>query len=156
MSKTVTTANKKPAKKSVEGKSETGIKYSDKSIDQPELVPVYEELKELLLPYQKGRLKARRAGGQYHLISDKEVEVAGKKRNDIYFASLLVQKGYVGFYYIPVYADPAIKKNLKPELLKCLKGKSCFHIKKLDDELRTQIKDALKVGYAYYEKLGWI
>jgi len=45
MSKAVKTAKKKAAKKISEGKSETGIKYSDKSIGQPELVPIYEELK---------------------------------------------------------------------------------------------------------------
>jgi len=65
------------------------------------------------------------AAGQYHLISSKEVEIAGRKRNDIYFASLLVQKGYIGFYYIPIYANPEIKRDLKPEL-KCLKGKILF------------------------------
>lgn len=156
MSKAVKTAKEKAAKKISEGKSERGIRYSDKSIGQPELVPIYEELKKLLLPYEKGHLKAMQAAGQYHLISNKEVEIAGRKRNDIYFTSLLVQKGYIGFYYIPVYANPEIKRDLKPELLKCLKGKSCFHIKRLDDELRTQIKDALKVGHSYYEKRGWL
>jgi hypothetical protein len=156
MLKDVKTPKKKTAKKIPENKSETGIKYSDKSIGQPELAPIYEELKGLLLPYEKGHLRAKQAAGQYHLISDREVEIAGRKRNDIYFASLLVQKGYVGFYYIPVYASPEIKKNLEPELLKCLKGKSCFHIKKLNDKLRTQIKEALKIGYAYYKKQEWL
>jgi hypothetical protein len=146
----------KAAKKSSGEKSKTGFKYEGKSLAQPQLIPVFEELKALLKLYENGALKAKEAPGQYHLWNRKEIEFAGRKRSDIYFAGLLIKKGYVGFYYMPVYANPLLQKELKPELLKCLKGKSCFHIKKLDDTLRAQINDALKIGYACYEKWGWV
>jgi hypothetical protein len=69
---------------------------------------------------------------------------------------VLVQKGYVGFYYMPVYGDPRVKELIKPELLKCLKGKSCFHIKKYDREILSQIKDALSVGYNIWHSRKWL
>ena len=31
-----------------------------------------------------------------------------------------------------------------------------LRFKKLDDELRVQVKDAIKIGYATYEKWEWI
>lgn len=149
-----------PAKKKAKKASSSpkqGIKYEDKSPGQPELVPIFEEIKKLIKPYKKGSLKERGdTGGQYGLVSEMEIEVDGKKKPEVYFAGLLVQKGYVGFYFMPVYSQPELKKFFKPELLKCLKGKSCFYIKKKDPVLLSQIKDALKLGYEEYKKKGWV
>lgn len=148
---------KKTTGKTAAGKTKTSksstIKYTDKSAGQPELVPIFNSIVKLLEPYAKGSLeKIGGKEGQVTLVSKKEVELAGKKVKEIWFAGALVQKGYVGFYYMPVYVAPEIKPEIGPELLKCLKGKSCFHIKKLDDTVFTQIQDALKKGYALYKK----
>lgn len=169
MAKKASPAKKKPAKpvakkaavkKAVaakKGKSETGIKYSDKSAGQPALVPIFEQLKKLLLPYEKGSIKKRGGeGGQIIMVSERPFEFQGRKRPELWFAAALVQKGYVGFYFMPVYAKPEMKDVFEPELLKCLKGKSCFHIKKNDPDLFRQIKDALAKGYVLYKKRGWI
>jgi hypothetical protein len=40
------------------------------------------------------------------LVGEKPVEVLGRKKDELWFASALIQKGYVGFYYMPVYGDP--------------------------------------------------
>ena len=150
---TAKTASKKPANKEKEIK----IKYSDKSPGQPELVPIFNEIKKLLDPYEKGTMKLFGGSeGKIVLISKKPVEILGRKRDELWFASALVQKGYVGFYYMPVYSDNSVKKLIKPELLKCLKGKACFHIKKFDKEIFSQIKDALSDGYKIWHKRGWV
>jgi len=94
--------------------------------------------------------------GKVGLISKKPVEILGRKREEIWFASALVQKGYVGFYYMPVYMNPAVKKLVKPELLKCLKGKACFYIRKFDKKIFSQIKEALAIGYNEWLQRGWI
>jgi hypothetical protein len=91
-----------------------------------------------------------------HLWSEKEVEVAGRKREEVFFAGLIVQKGYVGFYFMPVYSDPDKKELFAPELLRLLKGKSCFHVRELDDELQGRIDDALERGFELYRERGWI
>ena len=52
--------------------------------------------------------------------------------------------------------DTDLKPVFAPELLKLLKGKSCFHIKKLTPELLDQIKSALQVGYEAYQVRGWV
>jgi hypothetical protein len=149
-------ATKSGSKKLSQQKTEIGIKYTDKSPGQPELTPIFEAMKKLLLPYEKGTMKLISSPGQVVLISKKPVEILGRKRDDLWFASALVQKGYVGFYYMPVYGDPKVKELVKPGLLKCLKGKACFHIKKYDKEIISQIKDALNVGYNLWHKRGWL
>ncbi len=151
------TAKKTAPEKAAASRSETGIKYADKSAGQPELVPIFSAIKNLLLPYEKGSIKVRGGeGGQMMLVSEKTIEVNGKKRDELWFAGLLVQKGYVGFYFMPVYTKPELKEIFKPELLKCLKGKSCFHIKKADAVIFAQIEEALKKGYLAHKKRGWL
>jgi hypothetical protein len=132
------------------------IKYLDKSAGQPQLVEIFEAIKALMKPYEKGTLKAfGEKNGMYHLVSFKPVEIAGRKRKEIYFVSIMVQKGFVGFYYMPVYMNPHPEKLVQPELLKCLKGKACFHIKKNDPVIIKQIEQALETGYKFYTERGW-
>jgi hypothetical protein len=57
---------------------------------------------------------------------------------------------------MPVYMNPVVRRQLAPELLRCLKGKACFHIKKTDPQLLRQIKEALEIGYESYKELGWV
>lgn len=152
-------ASKAPVKKEVpeKKKKEINIKYSDKSAGQPELVPIFECIKKMLLPYVKGSLELVGGfGGMLCLVSRKSLVIEGRKKDEMWFAGILIQKGYVGFYYMPVYANPDMKKVFKPELLKCLKGKSCFHIKKNDPVIMAQIKESLKIGYDMYKERGWM
>ena len=68
----------------------------------------------------------------------------------------LIEKSYVGFYFMPVYAEPQIKAFFPTELLALLKGKSCFHVMELTDELEGQIDAALERGMAQYRERGWV
>ena len=137
--------------------SDLGIKYTDKSAGQPELVLVFEAIKKLMIPYAKGSLKLKGGdGGQVALISDKPVVIEGRKKEEVWFAGALVQKGYVGFYFMPIYMNEPLRKKLSPELMKTLKGKSCFYIKKADPQLLGQIKEALQLGHAFFKEMGWI
>jgi hypothetical protein len=57
---------------------------------------------------------------------------------------------------MPIYGVPILKKVFKKELLSTLKGKACFHIKKLDKALISKIREALEIGYKFYKKNGWV
>ena len=67
----------------------------------------------------------------YLVSSPKEAIRHGRKYPETYFAGVIAQKGYVGFYFMPVQADEQ-SRIFSPELLALLKGKSCFHFKRLD------------------------
>jgi hypothetical protein len=132
------------------------IKYSDKSAGQPELLPIFDKIKNMLKYYEKNNFKPRNEKpGSYSLYCIAPIIVDGRKFEEICFASLLIQKGYVGFYFFPIYVDPSLVKLLNDWLLKCLKGKTCFHIKKDDEKLMNEIKVALQIGYQFYSKQGW-
>jgi len=120
------------------------------------LSEVFNTLKSKMKEYQPPLVAKMDDDAHYDLWSEKDVVIEGRKRKEVYFAGLIIQKGYVGFYYMPVYAEPELKKVFEPELLSLLKGKSCFHIKKLDEGLVGQVESALKRGYQRYQENGWV
>ena len=125
---------------------------------QVELLSVFNELRGMLKVYEgKGRLRPKfDMEGKYDLWSFKEEELAGRRRKGVSFATIIVHSSYVGLYYMPIYTDTELADVLGPELLATLKGKSCFHIKRMDDKLREQVERALRMGYALYERRGWV
>jgi len=126
-------------------------------LTQEELLAIFEAVKKEVKPYEKGTVKARiDIQGKYDLWSEKPVEAFGRKYPAMAFASVILQSGYVGFYFMPVYGSDKVKETIPAELLKTLKGKACFHIKTTDKELMKQIKQALKTGYDAYKKQGWV
>jgi hypothetical protein len=75
---------------------------------------------------------------------------------DVAMASAIIQKDFVGFYLMCVYMDEGTVKKLSPALVKLRKGKSCFHLKKLDDGLRKDMDAALSLGTAAFRGRGWV
>jgi len=128
-----------------------------KSAGQLDLVNIFNEIKKLMEPYEKGTIRMHDGEvGKVALISDRKVVIDGRKKEEIWFVSAMIQKGFVSFYYMPVYMNKPVERQLKPELLKCLKGKACFHIKKADPILFGQIREALEIGYKDFLNKGWI
>lgn len=122
-----------------------------------DFVEIFQTIRAALQPYATLGFNNRiNSETTYDLWSDKNVEIEGKKRNEVYFAAVTIHKGHVGFYFMPVYAEPEMKKVFDQSLLKLLKGKSCFHIKKLDDLLLSHLEEALANGYKLYKERGWV
>lgn len=125
-------------------------------MEQAQLTQIYDQLKALLMPYEAFYQPKINLDSRYDLWAFGDFEVAGRRRKEIFFAGLIIQSSYVGFYFMPVYADEDLKDFFKPELLKCLKGKSCFHVKHLDEVLVAQIQEALSLGHQKYLERSWI
>jgi hypothetical protein len=119
-----------------------------------DLQAIFAALKPLLQRYHPPFVPKHDDERYYDLWAIKEVVFAGRKRKEVCFAGLIIQKSYVGFYYMPIYARPELKQVLRPELLALLKGKSCFYIRKADPVILAQIEDALKIGFEMYKEWG--
>src|SRR5690242_15731206 len=90
---------------------------------------IYKELLKILIPYSPPFHIRMQSATAIDLWAEGEFEVMGKPCKEMFFASAIIQGSYVGFYFMPVYADvESIKKTIPPRLLGMLKGKSCFHI----------------------------
>lgn len=116
---------------------------------------VFKQLKKLIGRYEEHFTAKMDFEGRYELWAVKDLVIEGRKRKEIYFASAIIQRNYVGFYFMPVYIEAEMKTIFGARLLKLLKGKSCFHIKTLDHELEEQISDALEKGFQLYRQRGW-
>ena len=121
-----------------------------------DLADAMEEIRSLLEKYAPPLEVRTDAKGGYHLWSVKNITVDGRKRKEVYFAGVIPQKGYIGFYYMPIYTNPEHSSMFKPELLALLKGKSCFHVRRLEPAVKKQIKGALKSGFKLYKQRGWV
>lgn len=127
-------------------------------LNQDDLLEIFYALKKIIEPYEKGTIRSRlNIEGKYDLWSEKDLVAHGKKREEMFFVALTIQSGYVGFYFMPIYTNnDEIKPLLNEPLLKTLKGKSCFHIKSIDNVILEEVKNAMKHGYETYRKNGWV
>lgn len=121
-----------------------------------ELKVIFDEIQPLIAAYQPPMVEVSNDESRYELRTNNPVEILGRKKPFLAFASLIIQSSYVGFYFMPVYTDTDIKDVFHTDLLKHLKGKSCFHIKKTSPDLLTHIKTALKIGFEKYLENGWV
>jgi hypothetical protein len=117
---------------------------------------IFEQVKAAMKAYEPPFRARKDSDKGYELWTGKEIFLAGKAREEIMFAAVLIQKNFVGFHFFPIYCLPELKEKLHPDLVKKLKGKTCFHLKKPDTQLYQQIADALKMGATAYEKLKWV
>jgi len=121
-----------------------------------EQAAIFDEALALLATYASNFEVRRDAKDGYHLWSPKPIVIDGRKKKEIYFAGVVPQKRYAGFYYMSVYTDPQRKALFKPELLSQLKGKSCFHLRKFEPEVKKQIGEALEAGFELYRERRWV
>lgn len=127
------------------------------------LESVFAELQRLLAPYAPpfkpssgstldGKL-------EYHLVVPQDVVIPGAyggKPTQIAMASVILQKDFVGFYFMPIYLNPELKKNMAPTLLKLLKGKTCFHVQAIDAQVIADVNAALALGLKSFKDRDWV
>jgi len=125
-------------------------------MDSTKLKVIFNQLKQLLTPYEKYFENQKNTDTTYDLWTKKSISLNKRKPTALYFTGLMIHKQHVGFYFMPIYIDPTLKNHLPEEILPLLKGKSCFIIKKLTPELIKQMTQLLDIGYTYYKKQGWL
>ena len=89
------------------------------------------------------------------MCGTKEVMQGKQKVDGYYFASVVPKPKDIRLYYFPIYTH-VNAFPLSDELKKCLKGKSCFHIKKLSPEMEKEIAEMVIKGVIIYEQEGLI
>jgi hypothetical protein len=117
---------------------------------------VYKIVRSILSKYSPPLTPISDTDRHYEILSKKPVEFMGVKRPGMYFASTKIQGSFVGLYLMHVYMRPQMLQDISPRLLTTLKGKTCFHIKKIDEELIKEIENAVEQGFKLYQHLGLI
>jgi len=74
----------------------------------------------------------------------------------MYFASVAQRSDSVAFYFFPIYYKTAEFKKVAPSLIKCLKGKTCFHFKKEDQVNEKELAALLQLGVKAWKAEGYM
>jgi hypothetical protein len=115
---------------------------------QAEFPIVFEKLKSILKPYEKGLAVKADSVNNYYL----DGPYSEKWKKVLFFGSAQIKKNYVSFYLMPVYMYPDLLKDISPELKKHMQGKSCFNFKKVEPELFQELADLAKKSYRRFQK----
>lgn len=109
-------------------------------------------LKEAFLAYIP-LLQVRKDNENVFEVSGTIEAMQGKQRVDgYYFGSVVPKPKDIRLYYFPIYTHVKKFNWISEELRKCLKGKSCFHIKKLNESLSAEIAKMIQIGIEIYKK----
>ncbi|MEZ4918259.1 MAG: hypothetical protein R2792_04050 [Saprospiraceae bacterium] len=121
-----------------------------------DLYEIQQALREVLLK-QTPPLQARvDTPDQLEMAGTKEVMQGKQKVDGHYFASIIPKAKDIRFYFFPIYTHATEFPPLSDSLKKALKGKSCFHIKKLDQDQLNEISQLVEMGVSFFERDGLI
>lgn len=79
-----------------------------------------------------------------------------KLKRDVFFAAVEIQKNYVSFHFMPIYASTTLQQSLSPELKKRLNGKACFAFTRAEPKLFKELAALTKKGFAGFKKHGYV
>lgn len=116
-----------------------------------EIAEIYQTLKQLLLEQVPPLQLKHKEDRTFEVTGTKPAMQGRQKVDGFYFTSLSPKPKDIRFYFFPLYTDPDAFK-LSDDLKKMLKGKTCFHIKKLDNDLITEIRAMIAKGVEIYRK----
>ncbi|MGH9840763.1 MAG: hypothetical protein ACREEM_18450 [Blastocatellia bacterium] len=117
---------------------------------------IYRRLREIFSQFTPPLTVTADVQGRYETVSKKDLVVSGRKLTEMCFGGVVIWKNFVGLYFFPIYTHPQSFTGLPDEVKKCLKGKSCFNVKKADDKLFRQIEKMAKQGFKLYKQEKWI
>ncbi|MGB1103219.1 MAG: hypothetical protein ACPG21_06280 [Crocinitomicaceae bacterium] len=108
-----------------------------------------------LLKNHAGSFKTTADNGEKFEVCGTIPTMQGKQKVDgIYFASVVPKPKDVRLYFFPVYTHKEEVGDLSENLQKALKGKSCFHIKYMDEDREKDLKNLIDRSVEVYRKAG--
>lgn len=116
---------------------------------------LFDRLKAILEEY-KEHFAVSEAADRYTLNTRGPVTAFGREYDNMMFVGLKELKNIVGFYFMPIYIDPALKDQVPDSWKKILKGHTCFNVKTLTPEMEKDLRTLLKIGVRDYKKRKWV
>jgi hypothetical protein len=118
----------------------------------------FEKIKSVLQKQSPPMIVSKNTKDYFELIGNKAVPYGSKKvmAPGMYFCSVFVRKDMISFHFFPIYMKREIFEPLIPNLIKLLKGKSCFNFKNTEQVNEKELSALLKKGVEAWEKLGYM
>jgi hypothetical protein len=126
-----------------------------KEINKKEIL---DKLKSLMFRFTPPLVAAKQSDSGFELIGNIETEYGSKKQlvPGMYFASTAIRTSSVVFYFFPIYMNEKPFKEMAPNTIKLLKGKTCFHFKRIEEINEKEINLIFEAGIAFYKTKNWL
>ncbi|MFT6828673.1 MAG: hypothetical protein ACJAZV_001966 [Roseivirga sp.] len=94
---------------------------------------------------------------QFEVKGTKEAMQGKQKVDGFYFATVVPKPKDIRLYFFPIYTHSVhFESQLSNALRKYLKGQSCFHIKPLNPDIASEVKNMIQLGVDLYKSEGLI
>ena len=119
---------------------------------------IFNKIKAVLKKHSPPMQVSKDKPGVFELMGNKPVPYGSKKTivPGMYFSSVVARPGMVSFYFFPIYYHTNDFIDLIPTMVKTLKGKTCFNIKKVEEVNEKELDALLKKGVQAWKKLGYM
>ena len=122
-----------------------------------DLIEIFQTIRASLQPYATlGFDNRTNSETLYDLWSNKNVEINGTARNEVFFTSVSIDDSFVSVRLLP---DDQVKElnNVLGASLQGLETEEGYlKIIELDDTLLAQIEEAVAATYKIYKDHGWV
>jgi len=118
----------------------------------PDLIPAFQELRKILLPYVAILLTTRDDEQELYL----DTQYVQKNKKPLFFGAVQLKKRYVSFHLMPVYLKPELLAAVSPALKACMQGKSCFNFTTIEPELFSELEVLTRASYESYKAQGFV
>lgn len=119
---------------------------------------IFEKIKSVLQKQSPPMVISKNTKDCFELIGNKPVPYGSKKEivPGMYFSSVAARKNMISFYFFPIYFHTDEFKPLISTMIKTLKGKTCFNIKKTEEVDEKELAALLKKGAEMWRKNGYM
>jgi len=108
-------------------------------------------LRAILEPHAKRLTVTVDEPGHFELASPTMTDRVGRP---LFCAAVQINKSYVSYHLMPVYANPALRNSLSPALRKRMQGKSCFNFTTVEPGQLKELAAVTKKGIAGFKNLN--
>jgi hypothetical protein len=122
-----------------------------------DLIEIFQTIRASMQPYATLGFDNRiNSETVYDLWSNKNVEIDGSSRYEVFFTSVAIKDDDVAVHIFPQYQQSLMKEVSSPALSDLQSDEGFFKIDKLDDQLLAQIEEAIAAAYKIYKDKGWV
>jgi hypothetical protein len=108
-------------------------------------------LRAILEPHSKRLTVTIDEPGHFEIASPTMTDRVGRP---LFCAAVKINKNYVSYHLMPVYANTALRNSLSPALRKRMQGKSCFNFTTVEPGQLKELAAVTKKGIAGFKKLN--
>jgi len=122
-----------------------------------DLIEIFQTIRASLQPYATlGFDNRTNSEIRYDLWSNKNVEINGILRNEVFFASVEIEHDFVSLYLFPEDQREEFRDISDPTISTLLSNHGNSKLKELDDAVLSRIEDAVAAVFKIYKDNGWV